>query len=261
MLPFAIYSTEHAHSRAVCAALAAGTGLPLVPPAPLLDGGVALYGFLRGLLPTLQTAQRLGRPWVYADRGYLGATYGDDYSGYFRVTRDGYQHTSLLGSEGRDSAVRLEKLRVKVQPWRRGGKHIVVCPPGDVFLSAVAGRAAAAWLSELIRALDESGTARAIRVRHKTEATVRPLAADLEGAHALVTYMSNTAVEAAVAGVPVFCSPLCAASVVGLSDVRRIDDPWYPDHREEWVRALASNQWTLAELRAGKANHLFNGAH
>lgn len=259
MLPFAIYSTGHPHSRTVCDALAVGTGLPVVTPAPLREGGVALYGFLRGLLPTLRQAQQLGRPWVYADRGYLRATYGDDYSGYFRVTRDAYQHVGLMGSEV--GAERLKRIGVKIAPWRRNGKHILVCPPGDVFATAIEGRTSAAWLAETVRLLVESGTARAVRVRHKAEAATRPLAADLEDAHALITYMSNSAVEAALAGVPVFCAPTCAAATVGLSDVRRIDEPWYPEHREVWARALAANQWTLTELRAGQANHLFDGQH
>lgn len=250
-----IYATEHAHSRAVCEALAAGTGWPVVPPAPLLPGGVAMYGFLRGLLPTLRQAQREGREWIYADRGYFRATRGHDHSGYFRFTRGALQHSGEGEGGGRWDALGLE-----IQPWRRG-RHILVCPPGDVFTEAIGGFTADEWrrrvVSELSRATD-----REIRIRSKPaiKDTSRPLAVDLADCHALVTYMSNTAVEALLAGVPVFCTGECAASAMGKSDLSQIERPAYPEDRERWARVLAANQWTLEEVRAGMANEKLGGS-
>src|SRR5260221_11727804 len=90
--PFNIYSTDHPHSQRVCAALRAGTGFPVVKAAPLLAGGVAAYGFLRGLLPTLNQARREGRAWAYLDRGDFRATYGNNYAGFFPLTLSAF-HT------------------------------------------------------------------------------------------------------------------------------------------------------------------------
>lgn len=83
------------------------------------------------------------------------------------------------------------------------------------------------------------------------------MAEDLKGAHALVTYMSNTSVEALLAGVPVFCTGPCAAASMGLHDLAQIEAPYYPDDRQRWFELLAENQWTLKEVAAGMANHLF----
>lgn len=250
---FNIYSTGHPHSRAVCKAIAEGTGFRTVPPFPLLEGGIATYGFLRGLLPTLRQAQAEGRPWVYADRGYFRATYGDDYRGYFRLTRDSWQH----GGAGVGDDERWKKLRLEIKPWRKAGKHILVCPPGDVFTSAVGGFSALDWSARVLRDL-KAATDRPIRVRLKAMASVTPLAADLEECHALVTYMSNTAVEAVLSGVPVFCTGECAASAMGKKNLAEIESPAYPENRVEWAQVLANNQWTLDEIRSGEANRIFS---
>lgn len=254
---FNIYSSGHLHSRAVCSALARGTKLPVVEPAPLREGGVATYGFLRGLLAPLEAAQSEGRPWVYVDRGYFRATQGSDYSGYFRVTRDAWQRVDRGPAPlTLDWDERWRRLKLEIAPWRRRGEHVLVCPPGETYSQAVGKFAADRWLATTLRTLERS-TDREVRVRPKADRDVRPLAADLKNCHALVTFMSNTAAEALLAGVPVFCDPRCAAAPVALTDLERIEEPWLPDLRYEWAVRLAANQWTLDELAAGAANYLF----
>jgi hypothetical protein len=251
---FTIYSTGHRHSVEVCQALAAGTGYPVAPPAPLQEGGVAMYGYLRGLLPTLRRAQYERRPWVYADRGYFKASYDMDYTGFFRLTRDRYQHAGRGYSDGK----RWRALGLAFSPWKRGGRHIVVCPPGDVFAESVGRFRSDEWLrmtlSELRRHTD-----RPIVVREKRAARQHTLSEDLVSAHALVTYMSNAATGALMDGIPVFCLGPCAAQSMGRDDLAAIEDPHYPDDRERWAGVLADNQWTLDEVRQGFANRLFEG--
>lgn len=253
MIPFLIYSTGHCHSVAVCDAMRAGTGFPIVPPAPLQPGGVAMYGFLRGLLPTLHQATREGRPWVYADRGYFGATIGTDYTGTFRLTRDALQHDG----RGETNGERLRKRGIRIKPWRRSGTHVLVCPPGDVFASSIGGFDAGHWLRDVLAGLRQS-TDRAIVVREKSRRGSTPLSAQLADCFALVTYTSNAATEALLAGVPVFCTGSCAASSMGRSDIGMIEEPVYPDDRERWAGVLADNQWTLDEIRKGMARHVFS---
>lgn len=252
MSPFHIYSSGHQHSQAVCEALAKGTRFPIAPAAPLLEGGLVTYGFLRGLLPTIRQAQALCRPWAYVDRAYFRASYGSDYSGYFRLTLGAWQHDGA----GDASWERWLMLGIKLRPWSSGGSHILVCPPGEVFSQAVGGFSADSWLRSTLGRL-AAVTDRPVRIRSKKDMGTRPLAADLVGCHALVTYMSNTAVEAVVAGVPVFCTGACAASIMGSDDISQIEKPRRPEGRAQWAANLAANQWTLDEFRRGKANHIF----
>lgn len=249
---FNIYCTGHKHSTAVCEALAEGTGFRIVPSTPLQQGGVAMYGFLRGLLTTLKQARLEHRSWVYIDRGYFGATYGDDHSGFFRVTKNAYQHDG----KGAADPSRWQRLGLRIEPWQMKGEHILVCPPGDIFAKAIGGFTSSEWIARTLSALSKASK-RPVRVRIKADAQRRPLAADLERCHALVTYMSNTAVEALLAGVPVFCTGPSAAQSMGKSNVAEIEAPVYREDRERWAAVLADNQWTLDELRAGLANHVF----
>lgn len=257
---FNIYATDHIHSRTVCQSLSQGTKFPIVPinggKGVLQPGGVIMYGFLRGLLPLLDQARTEGRAWGYVDRGYFRASRGTDYSGFFRVTRNAFQLDGINIDRMPRDRKRWEALSLKLLPWR-SGKHILVCPPGEVWMGALGnGVSAQAWFDQTMKALAEA-TDRPVRVRRKPADIVKakPLIEDLQDCHALVTHCSNTAVEAILAGVPTFCTGRCAGRYIAC-DLREVDNPIYFD-REPWVEALAANQWTLEELRAGKANHLF----
>lgn len=83
------------------------------------------------------------------------------------------------------------------------------------------------------------------------EFSQRPLEEDLKNAHCVVTFNSNSAVEAAIYGKPVFAfdegSMVWDIANKSLLDV---DAPNYPD-RKQWANNLAYAQWTLNEMRDG----------
>lgn len=244
------YCTGHIHSRMVCGSFAAGCGAPIVPPAPLLPGDVFMYGCLRGLRPTLSEAQRQGRRWIYADNGYFRPGH---HHGFYRVTENAFQHDG----SGDASVARWEALGLSIAPWRAAGRHVLVCPPSEVF-AGLMGFDARRWLDETVQALNRS-TDREVRVRTKANAPTKPLAADMAGAWALVTHSSNAAVEALLAGIPVFCTAPCAAQRMGLSDLSLIENPACPDGREPWAWNLAAAQWTLEEMASGLCWRMLNG--
>ena len=101
---------------------------------------------------------------------------------------------------------------------------------------------------------ESRGAIAKIVVRRKPKAgeTLEPLAEALGKAHALVTHSSNVAIEAVVAGVPVFVSPSSAAAPMGLSDLSLIETPVYPD-RDQWLAHLAYCQFSFEEIRSGAA--------
>jgi len=245
-----VYQTPQSKNQKICEAFAAGCGAPIVPPYPLLPGDVFMYGCLRGLLPTLRQAQAEGRTWFYADNGYFRPG-RKGWGGYYRVTRNALQHDGS-GAAGPD---RWNRLDMKIRPWRKTGNHIIVCPPSRL-LAVILGFDADRWLAETLATL-RNHTKRKIRLRKKMSwSEVKlghgvPLADDLAGAWALVTHSSNAAVEALVAGVPVFCTAPCAAYRMGLPDVAMIENPIMPGGREQWAWNLAAAQWTLNEMASG----------
>lgn len=144
---------------------------------------------------------------------------------------------------------------VEIKPWRQGGRHVLIALHGPKF-----GRPwsidIAAWHAT-IEARVRAVTDRPIVIREKPyspEAMARavPLDEQLADAWCLVTHSSTIGVLAALAGVPVFCEPTCAAATVGCTDLSRIETPVRPE-REGWIAALAWRQWSRAEMTAGEA--------
>jgi hypothetical protein len=260
-----VYCTGHKFSVLVCEAFAKGGPFTIVPPAPLRPGDVFMYGALRGLLPTLRQAQREGRNYFYADNGYVLP--GKTEQNYFRITKNALQHDGS-GKATVDGKWRATRLGITLKPWRKSGSHIVVCPPGHLF-GATFGFSADAWIEKTVETLKQH-TDREIRFRMKVSwndakpldiirrgkpktSVTTPLSEEIKDAWALVTHSSNAAVEAVVAGIPVFCTDQCGSSAMGLSDLSKIESPRTDGDRESWVAVLAANQWRLAEMRDGKA--------
>jgi hypothetical protein len=222
-----------------CAAFARGCGSRVVPHSQgLQPGPVAAFGSPR-LWGLLQQARAQGRDWYYGDHGYFQR------GRYYRCTRGAYMHDGRGQSDGR----RLRAHGVRVQPWRRGGGHVLVCPPGEVFCG-LHGMDAESWLGGTLNKL-AAHTDRPVQVRAKSEARHRPLSVDLRDCWALVTFMSNTAVEAVLAGVPVFCTGQCTGLTMGRGDLSKIEEPAKPEGRRQWAAVLADQQWTLEEMSRG----------
>jgi hypothetical protein len=83
--------------------------------------------------------------------------------------------------------------------------------------------------------------------------SMRPLTEDLKDAHCVVTWNSNSAVEAAILGKPVFAfDEGSMAWEIANKTLLDVDTPNYPD-RKQWAHNLAYSQWTLSEIGNGEA--------
>jgi hypothetical protein len=236
------YASRHKKSERICRAFARGCGGKIVPLAPLRPGDVFMYGALRGLKETLLQAQATGQTWYYADNCYLG-----EMNAHYRVTKNARQ----VDGSGKAGPERWRRLGLAIKPWRETGKHILVCPPSPAY-GEVWGMDCRKWLADTVTALEQV-TDRPWRIRESSLArsTEHPLAADLENCWALVTCSSNAAVDALLAGIPVFCTENpCGAYSMGTPDLSRIEEPLLLD-REQWAWNLAANQWSLKEMENG----------
>lgn len=214
-------------------------------PATLDPGDSFFYGVRPAWAHLWDQAKRERRTWWYCDNSYFDRSRET----YFRITRNALQCDGLRACWSGDGAARLRTLGVTIKDWRAGGEHIVVCPQTEEFLQVVAGYEGD-WLADAIAAIKKH-TDRPIRIRKKGEK--RPLTEDLKGAWCLVTHMSCAAVEALIAGVPVFATGRSAAQWMGISDLSLIETPYYPERRQYWAEVLAANQWNLDEMRSGYA--------
>ena len=162
---------------------------------------------------------------------------------------------------------RAKKLGVELKQWR-SGKHILLCGqvPWD---AAVDNSDHKIWLLAATERL-RSYSQRPIRFRPHplarkaipsipgTELSSKSLKEDLADAHCVVTYNSNTAVDALLDGVPVFAhdkGSMCWE--VANKSLISVDVPNKPD-RTQWLNDLAYSQWTPQEMSEGETwRHLF----
>jgi hypothetical protein len=176
---------------------------------------------------------------------------------------DGEQHHYAAGYNGLNGRAdfrnanspsdRAEKLSVTLQPWRKNGGHILLCGqvPWDASVDHISFKA---WLSTTRETLAQT-TKRPVRFRPHPQ-IAKPdmsLEEDLEDCWAVVTFNSNTAVDAAIRGVPVFADDAGSmAYPIANKDISQIDAPHTPE-RNQWLNDLAFAQWTPEEMRQGLA--------
>ena len=194
------------------------------------------------LYPLLKHAQDAGRTWYYGDHAYLGSR-----GGQFRVTKNGYQCTTTDPNATPD---RFERLGLSVQPWRRSGAHVLVCPNSRAH-GEQHGFDMQDWTDRTAATLAHH-TDRPIRVKYKSDPW--PIRSELVDCWAVVVYSSAAALDALMCGIPVFVgAPWAAAAQLGQCDLAQIEAPWCPDHREQVLWTLAARQWTVPEITSGVA--------
>ena len=204
-----------------------------------------LGGLQFGCLELLKEIRARGEPYIFFDRAYfMGGTYSDQ----IRLTLNAYQkHWMDTDAE----TGRLKRWGVALEPWRPAGEFVMVVPPSRAVQSLFGIEG---WLEKTLESL--RGCVRRIVVSPKDDRHKSPLRERLEGCHAVLTWTSNVAVEAIVAGVPAFVSKESAAWPVA-SDIAALDleNPRRPD-RERWAASLAWGQFTVDEIAGGLAREV-----
>lgn len=249
-----IYTTNHQLSAEMSKYLSTGFDGQMVPPVALLDGLAIMYGILRGTGDIIRVCEELNHPYLYCDHSFFNQTRSNvahgNFSGYFRLIKNG-RYFNETENKPLD---RWRKLNITMKPWRKTGSKIVVAP-----VSAHVARLEQfdphAWLQATVATLAKF-TDRQIEIKPKDGD--KPLSAVLKDAWALVTMDSNAAAEAILHGIPVITSSKNAASPVGLTDLKMIEEVITPE-REQWAANLAYQQFTIEEITNGVAKEILYG--
>lgn len=279
--PPTVYITPHLLSQQVAGAFAEGCGGPVVKLPRLADrdydfsenardligrgftvtGPIATYGILRGCGELLAVAQMMKHDFWHIDNGYVRASNHDrrdgygrpdpDLSGYYRITRNGFQNTDEPEDRPSD---RWEKCGVKIaRTWNKSGKDILLIPPPR-FVSLYQNVDPQVWLAQ-VEAEIKKRTDRPIKIKaHKGG-----LGDILPQTHCVVTHESMAALHSVIGGVPAIAlGRHCLGELAWTWD--DLERPRYfgrerVDHLCHW---LAYNQYTLDEMRSGKAWEMLN---
>lgn len=258
--PAVVYTTGHflnekmsltlsmgfrARRRSACARVTEDGNVRYIPVTPQEGTCAIAYGILRGTGEILKSCETRGLDYLYCDHSYFGQTRaGNGSSDYYRVVPNGRYYTHL-GDCPKD---RFQALNIRVEKWRWSGNQIVLVPVSK-FVAAYHGIDANDWLTERRKEIRRY-TDRPIVVKPKDSDV--PLDVVLRDAWALVTEDSNAAVDAVIAGIPVFTSPNAAAAPFGSSDLSKLEKPSMGS-REQHLANLAYQQWTCEEIRSGRA--------
>lgn len=154
----------------------------------------------------------------------------------------------------------------QVRPWRDGGEYALVIGqvPGD---AALRGLNIYNWCQQQVYAAKKRYGRVVFRphplAKQKmqldgAEYSERTLAEDMAGAAVVITYNSNTAVDAVMAGVPAVA--MDSGSMAYAVASHSVDDALYTGDRSDWGRRIAYAQWLPEEVEDGTAwGHLRHG--
>ena len=227
-------------------AMVKGSGARAVPVGSPIDW--AAPAILRGLqygseeLLTKLLAKR--HPFWFIDSGYFRA-FDQSPRLYYRVVRNAFHQNAIIK---RDNGERWRALGLEMKEWRREGGHVLVCPPASTIVKDLFfGHG---WLDSVMRTLPLY-TDRPIVIRPKYSPGSIYEAG--KKSWAVVTHLSNVAVDLALVGIPAFVWRGHAADPIANHDLSQIETPLLSFDRMRWAESLACAQFTVEEMASGLA--------
>lgn len=195
------------------------------------------------IYPEFNKVKKRRLNWIYGDKAYFGR------DRFYRMTLNNKQLANLRNGDVR----RFEELGLKLQNTQKNGSHILICPQSDTFFR-LNNMDPKRWLDQTIEEIRRCSD-RPIRVRHKAKFNSEAqFQNDLFDVHCVVVMSSVAGVQAVLNGIPCIATdPTCVSALIGETDFQNIETLKLPDNRLEVCANLANNQWTLEEIRSGKA--------
>lgn len=206
------------------------------PFGSFVEDPIAVWGQLRGAKELLKQSKDFYR----IDHAYVGR------KDYFRLTKNDFQPSQIVERPADRWEKLKRKLNLKFADWR-DGKNVVVAlsrPETYKFFGVDD------W-KQKVEAEIKKYTDRPIVMRDREAPGT--IGAEFGKAHCLVTFASNSVIDALLAGVPVFTLGPSIARPMGHTDLSQLESPLRPENREEFFRHVAYSQFTPTEFSDGTA--------
>ena len=229
-------------------------------------------GLIRGthlLKPFFKTNK-----WYYFDQPYFFYTHYKEHVDFkdqwYRINVNDVQTNTIKEHpqhlERYNKLLNTSRSEIELHPWRTSGSHILVIPP-SYHTAQWYGISELEWVDNIVKNI-RAHTDREIRVRYKYKNgekfgdrvdSEKPLIDDLQDCWAMVSFHSMCASHAVRLGIPSFASEHSPAAPVSLSlnKLNRIENPLICT-REPWMASLLGSQFTLEEMKTGKAYRYLN---
>jgi hypothetical protein len=235
-----------------------------------VDADVAVfYGFQENVRGVMRDFIAHGRHAVHIDLGYWCRRWNGSRYGYHRTSIDAHHPTAYFQNV-KHPQDRADQLGIKLEAWKRGGSHILLCGMSEK-AAGVVGLRFLEWERKAMKQI-RAATNRAIWYRPKpcrngltseiagtrlatprvTDTGVTDINDAMREAFAVVSHHSNAGIDAIVSGVPCFQVDGVAAPM-GLADLSLIETPKEPsdEERRQWANDVAYTQFNLREMRDG----------
>lgn len=207
----------------------------------------------------VETCQRIMREYVDAGKAvvYLDLAYWHRDTCY-KVSINNRHPTKYFQNVTHDD-IRSKRFVPQIKPYRQR-PHILLAGLSAKAAWAVDKMPPGSWETETIAEIKKY-TDRPIIYRPKpswtgakplpgSEYSVKTLASDIARSGSVVAWHSNVIVDGLIEGCSAF-SWEGAGSVMSLQDLSKIETPWYPENREQFINDLAYCQWSKDEMRDG----------
>lgn len=211
-----------------------------------------------------------GKHFVYIDKGYLSGAKGPR-SKYCRVSVDSFQPLEYFQAFPRPDD-RFKALQINLKPTPHG-KNIIIAGGSLKYAQwhSFNGRYGmdpmTTWAFDVINYVAEKSTHPIVYRPKPSWQDAQPLPGarfsrapitiddELANAYCLISYGSNAAVDAVIAGVPVVITGDGIVKPLSRNTLKYINDLYYPTDAEryQFLCDVAYQQWNLDELRSGLA--------
>ena len=201
-------------------------------------GDIALWGMLRGAKKLRAKCREAGNNYYAVDHAYIGR------ERFFRVTRNGFQQTEVFDAPKERFLALKDRYQIDLKEWKTGGRYVLLAlssPMNYEYFDNVGWQGVTTY--QIRRHTDR-------KIIERPKGCRERLQDQLAQAWCVVTHASIVAVDAVIAGVPVFMTGPSIARPMGLSDLSRIETPAHPE-RNRWLYSLAWAQFTISEMTKG----------
>jgi len=208
-----------------------------------------------------------GKDFYYMDTGYFGnfRSQGNP-SGrkiYHRIVKNELQKSVIehRPSDRWNNLVAGDK-RLKWPGWKKNGNKILLVLSNPKSCHYF-GYDMQQWWDSTVETIKKH-TSMPIIVRHKGSRSDRHENSIYDildtGIYATVTFNSIAAMESIAYGIPAFTTVSCAATPLSITDLSKIENPYYPDETliHKHCCNLAYGQFTSEEIANGTAWRLLN---
>lgn len=188
----------------------------------------------------------------------------------WKVGLNGINRDAYFGPSG-NSSDRVRLLGLQVKPWRKEGKHILLCGQHDKSLQWKDMPRMSSWVTDIVTEIRKYSD-RMILFRPHPRCRLDSIEAYLpnvlrqepvqlsgtyddfdmsfENAWATISWSSNPGIHSVINGVPAYTGPSSLAYDVSMQDLSTIEDPILPD-REQWLNDYAWTEFTVEEIEQG----------